>query len=85
MLIRASALSLKHCPEANASYTPDGIAIHKHADIAVAVSIESGLITPIIRQADNKGLSQISTEMKDLATRARERKLKPTEYQGGTF
>ncbi len=85
MLIRASALSLKHCPEANASYTPDGIAIHKHADIAVAVSIESGLITPIIRQADNKGLSQISTEMKDLASRARERKLKPTEYQGGTF
>ena len=85
MLIRASALSLKHCPEANASYTPDGIAIHKHSDIAVAVSIESGLITPIIRQADNKGLSQISTEMKDLASRARERKLKPTEYQGGTF
>ena len=85
MLISASALSLKHCPEANASYTPDGIAIHKHADIAVAVSIESGLITPIIRQADNKGLSQISTEMKDLASRARERKLKPTEYQGGTF
>ena len=85
MLIRASALSLKHCPEANASYTPDGIAIHKHADVAVAVSIESGLITPIIRQADNKGLSQISTEMKDLASRARERKLKPTEYQGGTF
>ena len=85
MLIRASALSLKHCPEANASYTPDGIAIHKHADVAVAVSIESGLISPIIRQADNKGLSQISTEMKDLASRARERKLKPTEYQGGTF
>ena len=85
MLIRASALSLKHCPEANASYTPDGIAIHKHADIAVAVSIESGLITPIIRQAENKGLSKISTEMRDLATRARERKLKPTEYQGGTF
>ena len=85
MLISASALSLKHCPEANASYTPDGIAIHKHADIAVAVSIESGLITPIIRQAENKGLSKISTEMRDLATRARERKLKPTEYQGGTF
>lgn len=85
MLIRASALALKHVPEANASYTPDGIAMHKHADVAVAVAIDSGLITPIVRAAENKGLSTISAEMKDLAGRAKERKLKPQEYQGGTF
>ena len=85
MLIRASALALKHVPDANASYTPDGVAIHKHADVAVAVAIDGGLITPIVRQAENKGLSTISSEMKDLAGRARERKLKPQEYQGGTF
>jgi len=85
MLIRACALALKHVPEANASYTPDGIAMHKHADVAVAVAIDGGLITPIVRGAENKGLSTISSEMKDLAGRARERKLKPQEYQGGTF
>ena len=85
MLIRASALALKHVPEANASYTPDGVAMHKHADVAVAVAIDSGLITPIVRHAENKGLSTISSEMKDLAARARDRKLKPQEYQGGTF
>lgn len=85
MLIRASALALKHYPDANASYTPDGIAYHKNADVAVAVAIDGGLITPIVREAENKGLSTISTEMKDLAGRAREKKLKPQEYQGGTF
>ncbi len=85
MLIRASALALKHVPAANASYTPDGIAMHKHADVAVAVAIDDGLITPIVREAENKGLSNISAEMKDMAARARERKLKPQEYQGGTF
>ena len=85
MLIRACALALKHVPDANASYTPDGIAVHKNADVAVAVAIDGGLITPIVRQAENKGLSTISSEMKDLAGRARERKLKPQEYQGGTF
>ena len=85
MLIRACALALKHVPECNASYTPDGIALHKHADVAVAVAIDGGLITPIVRGAENKGLSTISAEMKDLAGRARERKLKPQEYQGGSF
>ena len=72
-------------PEANASFTPDGIAYHNNADVAVAVAIDGGLITPIIREAENKGLSTISVEMKDLAGRARERKLKPQEFQGGTF
>jgi pyruvate dehydrogenase E2 component (dihydrolipoamide acetyltransferase) len=85
MCIKAAALALKLVPEANASYTPDGIAIHHHADIAVAVAIPHGLITPIIWQAETKGLAQISAEMGDLAQRARERKLKPEEFQGGTF
>lgn len=85
MLIRACALALKHVPEANASFTPDGIAYHHNADVAVAVAIDGGLITPIVREAQNKGLSIISLEMKDLAARARERKLKPQEFQGGTF
>jgi len=85
MLIRASALALEHVPEANASFTPDGIAYHHNADVAVAVAIDGGLITPIVRAANNKGLSTISIEMKDLAGRARDRKLKPQEYQGGTF
>lgn len=85
MLIRACAIALKQVPEANASFTPDGIAYHHHADIAVAVAIDGGLITPIVREAENKGLAIISTEMKDLASRARDRKLKPQEFQGGTF
>jgi pyruvate dehydrogenase E2 component (dihydrolipoamide acetyltransferase) len=85
MLIRACALSLKAVPESNASYTEDGIAYHHHADVAVAVASEKGLITPIVREGENKGLSTISAEMKDLAGRARDGKLKPQEYQGGSF
>jgi pyruvate dehydrogenase E2 component (dihydrolipoamide acetyltransferase) len=86
ILIKASGLALKRVPEANTSWIEDGrVAWHKHADVSVAVAIEGGLITPIIFDADQKGLAQISKEMKDLATRARERKLKPEEYQGGTF
>jgi pyruvate dehydrogenase E2 component (dihydrolipoamide acetyltransferase) len=85
MCIKAAALALKLVPEANASYTPDGIALHHHADIGVAVAIPHGLITPIIWQAETKGLAQISAEMADLADRARNRKLKPEEFQGGTF
>jgi len=85
IVIRAVALALRKVPEANASYTPEGIAMHKHADIAMAVAIDGGLITPIIRAAETKGLEQISKEAKDLAARARIGKLKPEEYQGGTF
>jgi pyruvate dehydrogenase E2 component (dihydrolipoamide acetyltransferase) len=85
MLIKAAAIALKRQPDANASYTPEGIALHHHADIAVAVAIDGGLITPIVRAAETKGLAEIATEMKDLAERARTRKLKPEEYQGGTF
>jgi len=85
MIIKAVALALKQVPEANASYTPDGIALHHNADIAVAVAIDGGLITPIVRKAETKSLADIAKEMKDLAQRARERKLKPEEFQGGTF
>ena len=84
-IIKASAMALKAVPEANASYSPEGIAMHHHADVAMAVAIDGGLITPIIRAAETKSLSQIATESKDLAKRARDRKLKPEEFQGGTF
>jgi pyruvate dehydrogenase E2 component (dihydrolipoamide acetyltransferase) len=85
MVIKAVATALRRVPEANASYTPEGIAMHHHADVAVAVAIDGGLITPIVRAAETKGLAQIAAEMKDLAERARTRKLKPEEFQGGTF
>lgn len=85
MVIKAAAIALKRVPEANASYTPEGIAMHHHADISMAVAVPHGLITPIIFEAETKGLAQIATEAKDLAERARSRKLKPEEYLGGTF
>ncbi|MHC3127789.1 branched-chain alpha-keto acid dehydrogenase subunit E2 [Brevundimonas sp. GN22] len=84
-VIKAAAMALKAVPEANASYTPEGIAMHHNADVSMAVAIDGGLITPIISKAETKGLAQIATESKDLAKRARERKLKPEEFQGGTF
>ncbi|MEP7209924.1 MAG: dihydrolipoamide acetyltransferase family protein, partial [Alphaproteobacteria bacterium] len=85
MLIKASALALMAQPDANASYTDKGIARHKSAHVSVAVAIEGGLITPVVRDAQTKGLGVIAAEMKDLAARARDRKLKPQEYMGGTF
>jgi pyruvate dehydrogenase E2 component (dihydrolipoamide acetyltransferase) len=84
MVIKAMAMALMAVPDANASWTESAMVKHKHADVGVAVSIPGGLITPIIRHADEKTLSVISNEMKDLASRARGRKLKPEEYQGGT-
>ena len=84
-IIRASALALRRVPEANASWTDAAMLRHKHADIGVAVAMEDGLITPILRQAELKGLAEISNTVNDLAARARARKLKPDEYQGGTF
>jgi pyruvate dehydrogenase E2 component (dihydrolipoamide acetyltransferase) len=85
LVIKAVANALAQVPEANASFTSEGIAMHKHADIAVAVAIDGGLITPIVRSAELKTVSQIAKEMKDLAARARDLKLKPEEFQGGTF
>ena len=84
-IIKASALALKAVPAANATYTDEAILLHKHADIGVAVAIDGGLITPIVWKAEEKGLKQISAEIKDMAKRAKDRKLKPEEYQGGTF
>jgi pyruvate dehydrogenase E2 component (dihydrolipoamide acetyltransferase) len=84
MIIKAMALALRDVPEANVSWTDANMVKHKHSDVGVAVSIPGGLITPIIRKAEEKTLSTISNEMKDLAKRARDRKLKPEEYQGGT-
>lgn len=84
MIIKAMALALRDIPEANVSWTEGNMVIHKHSDVGVAVSIPGGLITPIIRKAEEKSLSTIANEMKDLAGRARNRKLKPEEYQGGT-
>ncbi|HXI88341.1 MAG TPA: pyruvate dehydrogenase complex dihydrolipoamide acetyltransferase [Parvularculaceae bacterium] len=84
-VIKASAMALMKVPYANASYTDEALLLHKHADIGVAVAIEGGLITPIVWKAETKGLRQISAEVKDFAARARARKLKPEEYQGGTF
>ncbi len=85
LVIKAAAIALKQVPETNASYSPEGIAMHHHADIAIAVALDHGLITPIIRSAELKGLAQIALEAKDLAERARSKKLKPEEFQGGTF
>ena len=85
LIIRAAALALKEVPEANASWFEDAVRMWHTVDISVAVAIEGGLITPIIRGAEGKGLKAISSEMKDLAERARVGKLAPEEYQGGTF
>ncbi|RKQ73190.1 pyruvate dehydrogenase complex dihydrolipoamide acetyltransferase [Oceanibaculum indicum] len=85
LVIRATALALKKVPAANATWTESAIRIYDQVDISVAVAIDEGLITPVIRDAGSKGLVEISAEMKDLAKRARERKLKPEEFQGGTF
>src|SRR5690242_1415687 len=83
-VIKALALALQRIPDANVSWTEAGMLKHKHSDIGVAVAMPNGLITPIIRNAESKSLSAISNEMRELASRARARKLKPQEYQGGT-
>jgi pyruvate dehydrogenase E2 component (dihydrolipoamide acetyltransferase) len=84
-VIKAVAVALRQVPAANASYSDDGILMWDAVDVSVAVAIPGGLITPIIRKADAKGLAQISNEMKDLAARAKDGKLKPEEFQGGGF
>ncbi|HEY4847178.1 MAG TPA: pyruvate dehydrogenase complex dihydrolipoamide acetyltransferase [Methylocella sp.] len=83
-IIKALALALVRVPGANVTWTETAILKHKHADIGVAVAIPGGLITPIVRTAETKGLSVISSEMKEFSARARARKLKPEEYQGGS-
>jgi len=83
-VIKALAMALIKVPDANASWTESAMVKHKQADIGVAVAIPGGLITPVVRKAETKGLAQISAEMKDFAARARARKLMPEEYQGGS-
>jgi pyruvate dehydrogenase E2 component (dihydrolipoamide acetyltransferase) len=83
-VIKALALALQRVPDANVSWTEGGMLKHKHSDIGVAVALPAGLITPIVRNAEAKSLSAISNEVKDLVARARVRRLKPQEYQGGT-
>jgi len=84
-IVRAAGLALKKVPAANAAWHDEGVRLYKRADISVAVAIPNGLITPVIHGADQKGLVEISNEMKELAQKARDGKLKPEEYQGGTF
>jgi pyruvate dehydrogenase E2 component (dihydrolipoamide acetyltransferase) len=83
-VIKALALALVRVPDANVTWTESGMLKHKHVDVGVAVSIPGGLITPVVRKAETKSLTAISAEMKDLAARARARRLKPEEYQGGS-
>jgi pyruvate dehydrogenase E2 component (dihydrolipoamide acetyltransferase) len=84
-VVKAAALALMRVPEVNASWTDTAMLRHRHADIGVAVALDFGLITPIVFRAEEKGLAAISAEVKSLAERARARKLKPQEYEGGTF
>jgi pyruvate dehydrogenase E2 component (dihydrolipoamide acetyltransferase) len=83
-VIKALALALMDVPAANATWTTEGMLRHRHADVGVAVAVEGGLFTPVIKHAELKTLAEISNEMKDLAERARKRRLAPHEYQGGT-
>src|SRR5262249_46025170 len=83
--IRAAAVALRRVPEANASWTDGATRRYRQVDLAVAVATEEGLIAPVIRAADRKGLSELAAEVRDLAARARAGRLRPEEYQGGTF
>ncbi len=85
LLIKACAVALVHVPECNATFTPEAILLHKRVDISVAVAIPDGLVTPVVRNADRKSVVAIAREVRDLASRARARKLKPEEMADGTF
>ncbi len=84
-VVRAAALALKKVPDANVSFAGDALLMHHHSDVGIAVALEGGLITPIIRRAEEKGLAEISAEAKQLAERAKAKKLKPQEFEGGSF
>lgn len=85
MVLKAAAVALTRVPQLNASFTPEGILRHGQVDLEFAVSLEEGLLTPVIRNAESKSLRQISREAKDLIERARSQRLNPDEYRGGTF
>ncbi|MCB1651617.1 MAG: pyruvate dehydrogenase complex dihydrolipoamide acetyltransferase [Alphaproteobacteria bacterium] len=84
-IVKAAAMALKAYPAANTSWTDEAVRQYKHADISVAVATPNGLMTPIVKMAENKGLKEISSQVRDLAKRARDGKLKPEEFQGGSF
>jgi pyruvate dehydrogenase E2 component (dihydrolipoamide acetyltransferase) len=84
-VVAAAARALLAVPQLNVSFTPDGIVHHHHADIAIAVAIEGGLITPILRGVETRTLAEIGAVSRDMAQRAQNRRLKPDEYNGGTF
>jgi pyruvate dehydrogenase E2 component (dihydrolipoamide acetyltransferase) len=84
LLVRAVALALRRVPQANVSFTEDALRVYDRVDVAVAVASDSGLVTPIVRDADRKGLAELARELRDLCERARTRRLRPDEYQGGT-
>jgi pyruvate dehydrogenase E2 component (dihydrolipoamide acetyltransferase) len=83
-IIKALGLALMRVPAANATWTQQGMLFHKHADVAVAVAVEGGLFTPVIRSVEDKSLVEISQQMRDVAERARKKRLAPHEYQGGS-
>ena len=85
LIVKACAVALVRVPECNASFTPEAILVHKRVDISVAVAIPDGLVTPVVRHADQKSVVAIAREVRELASRARARKLKPEEMQDGTF
>jgi pyruvate dehydrogenase E2 component (dihydrolipoamide acetyltransferase) len=85
LLVKACAVALTRVPECNASFTPEAILVHKRVDVSVAVAISEGLVTPVVRNADTKSVVAIAREVKDLAARARAKKLKPEEMSNGTF
>lgn len=85
LIVKAAALALADVPEANVSYVPEGMVYHTHADVAVAVAVKGGLMTPIVRAAETKPVAAIATELRDLADRAQRFRLQPDEYSGGTF
>ena len=85
LLIKACAVALVHVPECNASFSPEAILVHRRVDISVAVAIPDGLVTPVVRHADQKSLVAVAAEVRDLAARARARKLRPEEMTDGTF
>ncbi|APR77573.1 Dihydrolipoamide acetyltransferase [Minicystis rosea] len=85
LIIKASAIALRRVPECNAQFTPDAILVHRRVDISVAVAVAEGLVTPVVRDADDKSVLAISAEVRDLAAKAKAKKLKPEEMANGTF
>jgi pyruvate dehydrogenase E2 component (dihydrolipoamide acetyltransferase) len=83
--VKACAIALRRVPECNAQYTPDSILVHRRVDISVAVAVPDGLVTPVVRDADKKTVAAIAAEIRDLAGRARSKKLRPEEMANGTF